>query len=120
VPFPLVVKPVDSSDTKGVQLVQHRSELKEAAAYALLFSKRKMVILEEYIDAGGANLHGDGFVKDGQLVFCMLGDLIHTSYSHPLKPSSTLYPGTLPDAQRDMANKEVARAISLSGFREGP
>lgn len=120
VSFPLVVKPVDSSDTKGVELVHDRSELVDAADHALLFSKKKKIILEEYIDADTANLHGDGFFHDGQLVFCMLGDHLYTSYSNPLKPSLSLYPGSLSEALRKMAHAEIARAVSLSGFRGGP
>jgi biotin carboxylase len=120
VPLPLVVKPVDSSDTKGVQLIRNRPELEEATNSALCFSKKKVVILEEYIDAEVANLHGDGFVHNDQLVFCMLGDLICNSYCNPLKPSSTLYPGSLSENVRKMVQTEISRAVSLSGFREGP
>ena len=111
---------MDSSDTKGVSLIHNRSALTAATLDAMDYSRSKTIILEEYIDAGVANLHGDGFVKDGQLVFCLLGDLLYTSASNPLKPSATKYPGSPDNATMSLAINEISRAISLSGLRDGP
>ena len=93
---PWIVKPVDSSDTKGVNEVHLESELDDAIEYALKFSRSGRVIIEEFVDADGANLHGDALVVEGEVVFCMLGDRLFSSESAPLKPSTELYPSRAP------------------------
>lgn len=117
--LPVVVKPVDSSDTKGVTLANSEKELKEAIEYALTYSKAGCVIIEEFINARVANFHGDGFVMDGKLVFCALGDLLFTSISNPLKPSCTLYPSRTSPQFLLNAKNELNRAVELSGFKYG-
>lgn len=47
--FPLIVKPVDSSASRGVQKVSSKSELVDAYTYALENSRSHCVIVEEFI-----------------------------------------------------------------------
>ena len=114
--YPVVVKPVDSSDTKGVTLVKKPGLLIEALDEAFQHSKSKKAIIEEFIDAEIANFHGDGFVLDGELVFCALGDLLYTSVSHPIKPSCTQYPSKKSEEIIQYARHEINRLIKLTGF----
>lgn len=48
--FPLIVKPVDRSGSRGVTKVMFESELKEAINYAINESFSKKAIVEEYIE----------------------------------------------------------------------
>lgn len=48
--FPVVVKPVDSSASRGVCKVSVFEELNEAVANALSFSKSGVVVIEEFIE----------------------------------------------------------------------
>jgi biotin carboxylase len=104
--YPVVVKPVDASDTKGVFKVENNVELTEKAEMALSFSRAKKVIIEEYIDAVKGNLHGDAFFADGEMIFCMLGDRLFYSYSSPLKPTVDFYPSRLPRHFLELIEKE--------------
>ena len=119
VPFPLQVKPVDSSDTKGVSLVHDGGDLLLAAREAITYSRAGRVIAEEFVDARTANFHGDGFALDGKLVFSMLGDQLMTSPAHPLKPTGSIYPSRKPDSLIAAAVSELEKLISLSGYRNG-
>lgn len=118
--FPVVVKPVDSSDTKGVFKVEQGSEFREKASVSLSFSKSKTVIIEEYIDAGLGNLHGDAFFVDGDMVFCMLGDRLFSSISNPLKPSTELYPSRLSGALISKVEDQISAIVKKTGFTNGP
>ena len=118
--FPVFVKPVDASDSKGVFKVENINNLKEKAEIALSFSRCGKIIVEEFIEAKGGILHGDAFFLDGEMVFCMFGDQILYSKVNPLKPVSTLYPSRYPDAQISCIESEVARIVKKSGFKNGP
>jgi carbamoyl-phosphate synthase large subunit len=48
--FPYIVKPIDSSASRGVKMVTDKSMLQKAYEDALNFSQRKKVIVEEFID----------------------------------------------------------------------
>jgi biotin carboxylase len=118
--FPVVVKPVDSSDTKGVYKVETIGKLKEKAEIALSFSRVKKIIVEEFINGDSSRLHGDAFFLDGEMVFSMLGDQFLHSDVSPLKPSATFFPSRLPQSVITKVEEEVAAITRLSGFKNGP
>lgn len=118
--FPAIVKPVDASDTKGVTMVRDIAELEAAVKNAFNFSRCGRIIIEEKIGKEVAGLHGDGFVMDGELIFCQLGDHIFTSIADPLKPSSTLFPSRIDQNQVQKVVKEVADMIKKIGYKFGP
>lgn len=117
--FPVVIKPVDSSDTKGVTLVKSKNEIHTAAEKALKFSKVKKIIIEEFINCDTADLHGDAFFIEGEMIFCMLGDRIYSSVSDPLKPSTTLYPSRKSERLIMKSKVEVEKIAKKSGFKNG-
>lgn len=119
VPFPAVVKPVDSSDTKGVRKINSIDELENAVNDAMRFSRANKAIVEEFIDDQVADLHGDAFFLNGKMVFSMLGDRIFSSLSNPLKPSTELYPSRLPQQLIQEVENEVAGIVEKSGFKNG-
>ena len=60
--FPIMVKPVDSSGSKGVVKVERRSGLKDAVEEALYYSRSKKFVVEEFIEKKGYQVSGDGFL----------------------------------------------------------
>ena len=48
--YPVIVKPVDSSSSKGISICQNRQELDKAIEKALSFSFRKKILIEKYMD----------------------------------------------------------------------
>lgn len=118
--LPAIVKPVDSSDTKGITMVEKMSELQAAVEHAYDFTRCGRIIIEEKVDSKTANLHGDGFVIDGELEFCELGDYLFTSPVNPLKPSSTIFPSRLDQKKLKQVETEVAQIIKKSGYKFGP
>lgn len=118
--FPVIVKPVDSSDTKGVTRVERKPQLRKALVRAFKYSRCGKIIIEECIDSKVARLHGDGFVVNGKLEFCELGDQVSTSKTAPLKPTSTSFPSEIEKAQLQRVYDEAANIIHISGFKNGP
>src|SRR5699024_1478745 len=60
--FPVIVKPTDSSGSKGVSKVTKLEDIESAVGYALDFSRNKRLIIEEFIETKHRQLHGDAFV----------------------------------------------------------
>ncbi len=116
---PWIVKPVDSSDTKGVTEVNSEIKLMSAVQKALKYSKSGQAIIEEFVDGSVANLHGDAFIHDGKMIFCMLGDRIFSSVSAPLKPSTELYPSRLPKKMVQQVEEVTADILRKCGFTFG-
>ena len=67
--LPIVVKPVDSSGCKGINILNDLSQLKEKIEYSLSVSRAKRFVIEEFVERDGYQLGGDGFSVNGELVF---------------------------------------------------
>ena len=62
--YPLIVKPIDLSSSRGVMKINAPGELQSAADYALDWSKIKKVIIEEFIE--GQEYSGDSVAYQGK------------------------------------------------------
>lgn len=78
--FPIMIKPVDSSGSKGVVKVFNKDGLKEAFEEAMQYSREKKVLAENFIQKKGYQISGDGFSVDGELVFTSYGNELYSSF----------------------------------------
>jgi len=67
--FPAIVKPVDSQGQRGVSTVYSESDLKKAYNFAVNFSRREEVIIEEKIM--GEEISVNAFMVKGEMIFCL-------------------------------------------------
>lgn len=112
--WPLIVKPVDSSGSKGVALVTEFSDLKERLDYAMTFSRCGRVILEEYVEMYGEQVAGDGLSIDGQLVVACFGDdHFDKNCDNPFVPVAATFPCTLPADVQARIHAEIQRLLTL-------
>ena len=72
--MPVMVKPVDSSGSKGINKMTDKSQLKAFVEDALHYSRGKRFLIEEFIVKKGHQISGDAFTVDGKLVFHCLGN----------------------------------------------
>lgn len=72
--LPVMVKPVDSSGSKGINKLTNKSQLKDFVEDALHYSRCKRFLIEEFIVKKGHQISGDAFSVDGKLVFHCLGN----------------------------------------------
>ena len=117
--FPVFVKPVDSSGSKGVTRLESAQGFEAAFELALKFSREKMVVVEERIARAGYQVAGDGFVVDGQLVFRCWANEHFDKLCNGLVPIGESFPA-IHDAQlQAVAHRETQRALDLLGMRTG-
>ena len=117
--FPIIIKPVDSSGSKGVTVVNNVNDVQNAIECALEKSRSKKIIIEEYIEPVGKQLHGDGFVQNGKVVFLYLGDHHFDSTINNLVPYSTTYPTEHPVEIVNACKNQIQDFISKVGFKNG-
>ena len=119
-PYPVMIKPVDAAGSKGVTKVLTSDELRNAYEYATHFSiKRPEVIIEQFIDPAGPQIHGDVFVRDGKVVFHYLGDHHFDSSINNLVPISTTWPSTHSDEDIQKVVDQIQMFVTKVGFQNG-
>lgn len=119
--LPAVVKPVDSSGSKGVGLLARPEDLNKLADGALSYSRSQRFIVEEFVEQNGYQVAGDGFVVDGQLVFrCFGNDHFDPMNANPLVPVAASFPyhGSL--RRQIKIHMEIQRLLSLLDIKIGP
>lgn len=117
--FPFMVKPVDSSGSKGVAKVSDICELKPALAEAFRYSRSNRIIIEDVIEPKGPQIHGSAFVQDGKVVFCQLGDHHFDPEINNLLPISTTWPSTCSENELQFVKEELQRFVSAIGYKQG-
>jgi len=114
----VIIKPVDSSGSKGIYVLNSENDLATYFDKSMSFSKVGIIILEEFIDKKGFQIGGDGFIIDGNLVFRCFGD-IHFSKVNPLLPCSVSFP-TLHDLKTTRkVHDYVQKLLAVIGFKMG-
>jgi biotin carboxylase len=115
----LVVKPVDSSGSRGITIVDPAGgDLAAAVRRALEHSPAKRAIVEEYIE--GEQIHGDGYLQDGRLAYQYIGDQAFFTESGASIPIWTRWPTRKGDAVLRELAAQVDAVARASGLVEGP
>lgn len=113
-----IVKPVDSSGSKGVRLSDGtRQNTQDCIRYALSFSRSKKCIIEEYID--GPQIHGDAFLQNGKLIASYFGDHYFYTATNSFVPISTRWPSKINDTLFEDLNIQLESLSVISGYLNG-
>lgn len=117
--MPVIVKPVDSSGSKGVTKIEHADDFAKAFEHAMQFSRIKKVIVEQFFVKEGYQTDGDGFVINGQLVVHEGGNQHNDHLCHSYVPSGISFPSVLDGQRKALARSELQRLISLLNISTG-
>lgn len=112
--FPIIVKPVDSSGSKGVSRIDIVEEAEEKLEYAMSFSRGKRIIVEEFVEKYGYQIAGDGLSVDGKLVFrYFANDHFDPKCVNPFVPISASFPYNMPQEVQEKVHAEIQRLLTL-------
>lgn len=114
---PVMLKPVDSSGSKGVTKVTDVNQFTEAFDYALTYSRSKRVIVEEFVERVGPQIGGDGFFGDSKLDFVCFGDQVVNPEINPFVPCGMKFPSGISLSLSQRISNEIEKAIQLSGLK---
>ena len=115
-----MVKPIDSSGSKGISRINSIEELEGAFKYATLHSKSKEVIIEEYIEKShDYQIGGDVFVKDGKVAFYGFLNCHRNIEANPYIPVGKSYPIILNREKIGLVRNELQRIVNLLKIKFG-
>ena len=102
--FPVVVKCVDSSGSRGITIAWEKKQLKQALKNALAHSRQNYVLVEEMLT--GTEIGVDGMVQNGRLVFLAPHEkyVYHSGDTAIPEGHSFPYHGS-PDIQQEIARQ---------------
>jgi biotin carboxylase len=118
--LPVIIKPVDSSGSKGVTKLQDIHNLDRQAKYALSFSRSKRFIVEEFVEKKGYQIAGDGFSVNGELVFrCFANEHFDINSNNPFVPIGESWPYRESKIIHNKIHDEIQRLLTLLNMKTG-
>lgn len=115
--LPVMVKPVDSSGSKGINKLTDKSQLKAFVEDALSYSRDKIFLIEEFIVKKGPQISGDAFSVDGKLVFhCLGNEFYSTKVDKDFAPLGECWPTVMPKEVIDTLEADLQRLITSLGM----
>lgn len=118
--FPIVVKPTDSSGSKGVTKLEDWSGLEKAIVWADSYSRNKVLLIEEYIQRGFPSvIGGDIFVWNGKVVFYGEMECLRDLKRSPLIPIGEKLPAAITETQKSHIYDELQKVVEALNIRFG-
>lgn len=119
--MPVIIKPVDSSGSKGATVIRKKSDVKKAIEFAFSFSRIHRIIIEEFIEKNHKYLiGGDIFVVDGKIVQWGLMNCHRDLSVNPLVPVGKSYPPLINDNVLFEVKATLQRLVKDLNFNFGP
>ena len=119
--LPIIIKPVDSSGSKGATVLHSLSDIEAAMDFAFSFSRGHRIIIEEFIEKKHAYLiGGDIFVSGGKVIQWGLMNCHRDSSVNPLVPVGKSYPPLLKEADLQSVKETLQKLVTGLGIQFGP
>lgn len=115
--FPCIVKPVDSSASRGVSIADNVDELRKAIDYAFVFSKSETVLVEQFI--GGREFSVETFTQNKKTTIVAITEkhLLDNGY---FVENIHIEPADITSCEVELIQKEVMNAIASVGLDNAP
>lgn len=116
--FPVMVKPVDASGSKGVVKIFSVDEFKAAYDEAMSYSRSGRIVVEEFIKKKGYQVSGDGFSVDGKLVFTSYGNELYSGKgTREYVALGEFWPSVLDKQMKNKVDNELQKLITALGMK---
>ncbi len=113
----VIVKPNQSSGSKGTRVVQSKQELRKTIEVACSYSLDGKAIVEEYISGLQGTI--EGFIEDGKLIWSVIFDR-ETALMPYVATYGHRYPTRLSPERQGRLIDQVTRLCRLLGVSSGP
>lgn len=117
--YPVIVKPVDSSGSRGFSICNNANELRNGIELALQFSKSKEYLIEEYMQCEACIIHYTAV--NGELYFSGMSD----KHSQRLEGGSSvmalqIFPSASMNYYLETVNEKAIAMFKSMGVQNGP
>lgn len=117
--YPLMIKPVDNSGSRGVIKCESYGNLRECYEYALSFSRSKNVIVERYMNCDSIGIVYQFSGKNAKLVAVCDRDIYSAKNDGSAIVSGTRYPSKYLDRYISEVDSAMIRFFEANGFSDG-
>lgn len=118
--LPVIVKPVDSSGSKGASVLHSWDQLDQALDTAFSYSRSHRIIIEEYIEKKHPYLiGGDIFLLNGKVVVWGLLNCHRDQQVNPLVPVGKSYPLLLSEKDESAVKDTLQELMSRLDMKFG-
>lgn len=118
--FPVIIKPVDSSGSKGATVLKNRDGFEKAVEFAFSFSRESRIVIEEFIEKDHPYLiGGDLFISEGKVIMWGLMNCHRDSRVNPLVPVGKSYPPTISDEYLNAIKNTLQTMIDKLKIKNG-
>jgi len=120
-PKKCVVKPVDSSGSKGISIINKVCQIEQALSKAFKQSRQGLILVEDFVERlrPGKQICGDGYVHNGLLAFIAFGDGYFYKNAQYLAPYAESFPSTLNSSVLARVKKQLSIILQKAGFYNG-
>ncbi|MDM0763061.1 ATP-grasp domain-containing protein [Clostridium perfringens] len=118
--FPIMIKPIDSSGSKGVNRIESIDNFQEAFNKAMNNSREKIVIVEEFIERSHKEMiGGDAFVINGKVEYFGLLNSHRDFKVSEFVPVGTSFPSFLDKDKIERVKLEVQKVVDILNIKMG-
>lgn len=115
----VVVKPADSSGSKGQSVIASADEVEAAFHRAAPFSRCGAVVFEEFLEQDLLELDGDLLFQDGMLAFRHYGHNYFREDALAAVPCGEIFPGFFSPEVESQLDRQFRTVIEKLGLRNG-
>lgn len=118
--YPVIVKPVDGSGSRGFSICENPAELRNAYPKAAGFSRTGTVLVEQYMDYRNSAIVNYTLI-DGNVYYSGIGDKTSKKVTDSGAPimSSVIYPSVFEREYLENLNAKVERMFREEGYKNG-
>lgn len=118
--FPVIMKPLDSSGSKGIYILQNKNDFGKFFNESKKLSTSGSVICEEFYES--EEIQGMGWVKNGEVHVLYIGDreLVKIHSSRPGKPNRLIYPSKYCYQYEDEIRDIFQKVVEAFELKNGP
>lgn len=115
----VMIKPIDSSGSKGVFKCKNREDIANKWEESLSYSIQKKIIIEEFIERKGSQIDGDIFLNNKEIDFWGICDQHHDEDFAPYVPVGLSFPTSQASIIQLEAKKQLRKIFNLLNMDKG-
>ena len=114
----VIVKPVDNSGSRGVILCERPEDFGRCLDFALSFSKKKQVVIEQYMEMD--SISASYTIQDGTISLSTLNDrYVHKAANGGSVTCAGIYPSKYYDSYMEKINGPMMAMYRAAGLKNG-
>lgn len=114
-----IIKPVDSSGSKGITIIDRDSDLETILKESKKYTRNGRVIVEKFIKRKGRQICGDVVVLEGKLFFTGYGNVHFDSECDSVTPCSITLPANNEKTSINLLNETLQEIFTELGITSG-